>query len=471
MTVLLFKSFASVKSGMHSCSLVLLIFVSSLHGQIISDSLNTKVFHNNRIYVFDSNHHFIASSKIKFEDSNLSASDPNYEHFGIFHKNDKTYFVNQKDLSVYQLRDSVLFALTAVDPKMMRTQDHELFLFDNKIHTFTQSALNNFNNSFFYYDEALNEWTSLRHERSNADLFDLKDFQIVPQETRVYVFDGFKPAPDIPFKLNPNKQLFVYNFDTNKWSNKRWHNLKSLGLLATYSSKCAVFIDKTIGNFSLVNFESNGIYSVPLNFVFGKNTPDQFSLNNKNELAVFIENPEPKLDYINLAALFSDQEKNYPIYIDETTLIPWILILVILVLMTLAFSKLKNRHKKFQTLSFNGEKLWFGQKSVTLCVEHQKMMHFMLRGKTLETGDIVDLFSGKDYSVSHTHKLKNDLIRDLRQIILNLTDRDDILIIEKSQEDSRMSVYRLDLKQFDEGTLKAHGSKRRLNKDHQKEEE
>jgi hypothetical protein len=139
--------------------------------------------------------------------------------------------------------------------------------------------------------------------------------------------------------------------------------------------------------------------------------------------------------------------------------------------MTLAFSIRKNRHKKFQTLSFNGEKLWFGQKSVTLCVEHQKMMHFMLRGKTLETGDIVDLFSGKDYSVSHMHKLKNDLIRDLRQVILNLTDRDDIFIIEKSQEDSRMSVYRLDLKQFDEGTLQAHGSQRRLNKDHQKEEE
>lgn len=33
------------------------------------------------------------------------------------------------------------------------------------------------------------------------------------------------------------------------------------------------------------------------------------------------------------------------------------------------------------------------------------------------------------------------------------------------------SVYRLDLKQFDEGTLQAHGSQRRLNKDHQKEEE
>ena len=33
------------------------------------------------------------------------------------------------------------------------------------------------------------------------------------------------------------------------------------------------------------------------------------------------------------------------------------------------------------------------------------------------------------------------------------------------------SVYRLDLKQFDEGTLQAHGSQRRLNKDPQKEEE
>ena len=73
----------------------------------------------------------------------------------------------------------------------------------------------------------------------------------------------------------------------------------------------------------------------------------------------------------------------------------------------------------------------------------------MLSGATLDFYDVVSLFNKKNFSISHSHKLKNDLIREVQEILGSLMGNSEALIVEKSPEDSRMSVYRLNLDLFD----------------------
>jgi hypothetical protein len=430
----------------------------------------TAVYHKDRVYFFDENNTYAKSGLLKIKDSTLRNIESFNERFTLREINGRILAVCTNKFDVYSVQDSIL-TLLAKNSSRKFVERPSIFKRRDSLFMMAKSALNNFKNSLYYFDFTQNTWTAFRHEKSHEYVADLNYFETLDFKENLFLYGGLKPDASIPFKVNPNNTLCVYDFERNKWKLKSIHNLSSLGSKASTKEEWAIFLDKTTGDVSLLNFEDNAVYIEPMNAVFGSMKPHHMTIKDKNTLLAFSEIPSPQLNVIDLKKAFLSDKKDFPIYINEGYIFPRALILLALTLGVTAIILIRKRVKNVQKLVFNGEKLWFGQKFIALCVEHQKMMQFMLRRKTLETGDIVDLFSGKNYSVSHTHKLKNDLVRDLQQIILNLTDRDDILIVEKSQEDSRMSVYRLDLNQFDQGTLQAYSAKRGQINNHQKKEE
>lgn len=441
-----------------------LIFVGlDTHCQIITDSLFTKVYHNDRVYFFDINNTYLTSGSIKLMDDSL-AQDSIEQRFTIKSFNNNTLAICNRKLDIYSVEDSTL---TLLSKNTARTfiGTPVLFKRNDSLYAFVKSQNNNFKNSLFYLDFTDYTWQSVQGERIDGHVSDLQDLQTLDYKDELFVYGGIKPHAEIPFKLNSNRLLAVYNFSKHKWRHLKFHNMNDLGEKYTTRGKTALFIDKDLGNISLLDFEDNELYIRPLKSVFGALQPLKMTLKDPQTLLVFGIDQIPELVTYDVNKAFYFEKSHLPIYVDETYIMPWVLVIMTLILGIFAIKLIRKRVKAVQKLSYNGERIWFGQKFITLSVEHQKMIQFMLRGETLETADIVGLFTGKNYSVSHMHKLKNDLISDLKQIFLNLTDRQDVLIVEKSKGDSRMSVYRLDLNQFDETSISALNIRRKEKSD------
>lgn len=442
----------------------------SAHSQIFKDSLGTKVYHNNQVYHFDSNNIFLSFSNLKFQDTTLALPESFEQRFVFREVNGVPYAICQENLDLYVVEDSTL-TLYAKNSNRSFIGRPALFKRRDSLFMLAKSKSNSYRNSLFYYDHNEKLWQSLKGDKMDEHVADLINFQTIDFNDKLFLFGGLKPDERMPFKVNQNRTLCVYDFEDHSWRHLGIHNMNNLGVKATSLGETSIFIDNTVNNVSLLNFDQNSVYFKPMSTVFGNIKPLKLTVLDPKTLLVFSLFPTPRLDRINLEDTFYAEKVNFPIYVDEGYILPWALVLLALILGSVAIVIIRKRAKEVQQLSYNGEKLWFGQKFVSLSVEHQKMIQFMLRGETLETADIVGLFTGREYSVSHMHKLKNDLVNNLKQIFLNLTDRNDVLIIEKSKEDSRMSVYRLDLKQFDTATIKAHSKNRNENAGNNREEE
>ena len=427
-------------SPIKAACLIILLTPLWFHAQIFHEGDDIEVYHNNNRIVFDSFGIQKTSQSLHFADS---TSNESLSHIFRTHENIYGFSYDQKQM--FQLIDNQWHLLKDSSKHLL---DGKLTQWRDKILWIGRTVASQGRNLILYFDELNNIWVPLANQKIEPAASYLSHFTAFAHNDKLILFKCFMPSPDQPYTSVKSRDVFEYDLVNSRWSRFRsfFEFPQHIELINGFSNYTA-FIEPDTNRVFILDKDEFTIREFSSKMLYGDRKPLIYGIDGNILWTFFEGNSIISLSITDLILNYQAESNIW--YLNGEY--KWGVMAVLLVFVSLfgIVMVIFNRKKSKQTLVLNGEMLWFGSKKRKLTKEQLSFITQMLSGATLDFYDVVSLFSKKNLSISHSHKLKNDLIREVQEILESLMGNSEALIVEKSPEDSRMSVYRLNLELFD----------------------
>ncbi len=427
-------------SPIRAAYFIIILLPLGFHAQIFHQVDDIEVYHNNNRIVFESIGIQKTSQSLHFADSTINES---LSH--IFRNHGNIYGFSYEKKQMFQLKDNQWHLLKDSSKLML---DGELTQWGDKILWIGRTVVSHGRNLILYFDEPNNIWTPLANQKIEPTASYLSEFTVFEHNDKLILFKCFMPSPDQPYTSVKSRNIFQYDLVTSRWSRLRsFFEIPQNIELIDGTSNYTAFVEPDTDRLFILDQNVFIVREFSIKMLFGFEKPIKYGVHGNVLWAYFNEN---SLKSIVINELIENVKAEKNIWYLKSDLI-WTIMggLMVIVSLFSIVMVIFNRRKSKQTLVLNGEMLWFGSKKRKLTKAQLSFLTQMLSGATLDFYDVVSLFSKKNLSISHSHKLKNDLIREVQEILESLMGNSKALIVEKSPEDSRMSVYRLNLDIFD----------------------
>lgn len=427
-------------SPIKAICLIILLTPLWFHAQIFHQGDDIEVYHNNNRIVFDGIGIQKTSQSLHFADS---TSNESLSHIFRIHENVYGFSYDQKQM--FQLINNQWHLLKDSSKHLL---DGKLTQWRDKILWIGRTVDSQGRNVILYFDEPNNIWASLANQKIEPAASYLSQFTAFAHNDKLILFKCFMPSPDQPYNSVKSRDVFEYNLVNSRWSRFRsFFEFPQHIELINGTSNYTAFVERDTDRIFILDQNEFTIREFSIKMLFGIEKPIVYGVDGNVLWTYFEDNALKSKNITELIENFKAEENIW--YLQSN--FKWMIMAVLLIIVSLfgivmvIFYRKKSKH----TLVLNGEMLWFGSKKRKLTKEQLSFITQMLSGATLDFYDVVSLFSKKNLSISHSHKLKNDLIREVQEILESLMGNSEALIVEKSPEDSRMSVYRLNLDLFD----------------------
>lgn len=427
-------------SPIKAICLIILLTPLWFHAQIFHQGDDIEVYHNNNRIVFGSIGIQKTSQSLHFADS---TSNESLSHIFRIHENVYGFSYDQKQM--FQLIDNQWHLLKDSSKHLL---DGKLTQWRDKILWIGRTVASQGRNLILYFDEPNNIWAPLANQKIEPAASYLSRFTAFAHNDKLILFKCFRPSPDQPYTSVKSRDVFEYDLVNSRWSRFRSffefpQHIKLINGISNYT----VFIEPDTDRLFILDQNEFTIREFSSKMLFGIDKPIKYGVDGNVLWTYFKDNALKSINITELIENFKAEENIW--YLQSN--FKWMIMAVLLIIVSLfgIVMVIFYWKKSKQTLVLNGEMLWFGSKKRKLTKEQLSFITQMLSGATLDFYDVVSLFSKKNLSISHSHKLKNDLIREVQEILESLMGNSEALIVEKSPEDSRMSVYRLNLELFD----------------------